>query len=191
MSLCFLRRKTTQYNGSNKLQDLQSNITHDGVFLTGTLQSAEWRQEGWVIQQTCPVLSLASLNLYDVAKRKTMSLLLSTGVSQRRWLVKTGRFPLRWELTHIKGFSCCNNSRPGSGRLPRDTEIIAVFNLYKYARRREYEKVPVRLKASDNVCGNVIHCWPGDKHQRCNLRLTQTNSEPLKRTYFKAPLRSQ
>lgn len=138
MSLCFLWGKTAQCNGTNKLQDFASNISHDGVFLTGTPQSAEWRQEGWVIQQTCLVLSLPSLNLYDVAKRKTMSLLLSTGVSQRRWLVKTGRFPLRRELTHIKGFCCCNNSQPRSGRLPRVAEIIAVFNLHSYPRRREY-----------------------------------------------------
>lgn len=143
------------------------------MFLTGTLQSAEWRQEGWVIQQTCPVLSLSSLNLYDLAERKTMSLLLSTGVSRRRWLVKTGRFPLRQELTHIKGFCCCNNSRPSSGRLPGDAEIIAVFNLHNHPRGREYEKAPARLEASDNVCGNVIHCWLGDKHQHCNLRLTE------------------
>lgn len=162
-----------QLNGTNKLHHLQSNISRDGVFLTGTLQSAEWRQEGWVIQQTCLVLSLCSLNLYDVAKRKTMGLLLSTGVSQRRWLVKTGRFPLRRELTHIKGFCCCNNSQLGLGCLPRDSEIIAVFNLHKYPHWSEYKKAPVAVKASDSVCGNVIHCWPGDKHQDYNLRLTK------------------
>lgn len=125
-------------NGTNKLEAL----SHDGVFLTGTLQSAEWRQEGWVIQQTCLLLSPSSLNLYDVAERKTMSLLLSTGVSRRRWLVKTGRFPLRAELTHIKGLCCCNNSQLSSGRLPRHTEIIAVFNLHKYAHGGE-EKSPL------------------------------------------------
>lgn len=73
-----------------------------------------WRQEVWVIQQTCLVLSRSSLNLYDAAKRKTMSLLLSTGVSQRGRLVKTGRFPLRLRtdsykkpsaavITHVRG----------------------------------------------------------------------------------------
>lgn len=103
-----------------------------------------------------------------------MSLLLSTGVSQRRWLVKTGRFPLKRKLTHIKGFCCCNNSQLSSGRLPGDAEIIVVFNLPKYHHRREYKKKFLcDLKASDCVCGNVIHCWPGDKHQHCNLRLTK------------------
>lgn len=46
MSLCSLCSKAAQCNSTNKVQDLKSNITHDGVFLTGTLQSAEWRQEG-------------------------------------------------------------------------------------------------------------------------------------------------
>ena len=96
------------------------------------------RKDEWFSKPAWCCLSRLSI-FYDVAKRKTMSLLLSTGVSQRRWLVKTGRFPLRRELTHIKGFCCCNNSWPSAGRLPRDGEIIAAFNLHN---RREYEKVP-------------------------------------------------
>lgn len=101
-----------------------------------------------------------------------MSLFHSTGVSQRRWLVKTGRFPLRPELTHIKGICYCNNSQASSGCLPRDTEIIAVFNLHNYSHRREYEQVAVQLKASDNICGHVIPVEQY-KHQHCNLRLTK------------------
>jgi len=114
-----------------------------------------------------------SFSLRDVTKNKTMSLLLSTGVAQRRWLVKTGSFPLQRKLTHMKGFCCSNNSQLSSGHLPGDGEITAVFNLLKYPRRREYKKVPVWLKASGSVCGNVIHCWPGDKHQHWNLWLTK------------------
>lgn len=113
------------------------------------------RKDEWFSKPAWCCLARLS-NLYDVAKRKTMSLLLSTGVSQRRWLVKTGRFPQRPELTHIKGICCCNNSQESSGCLPRDAEIIAVFNLRNYSRRREYEKVTVQLKASDNICGHVI-----------------------------------
>lgn len=56
-----MKQNIEQYNVTKKLQTLSSNITHDGVFLTGTLKSAEWRQEGWVIQQTCLVLSCSSL----------------------------------------------------------------------------------------------------------------------------------
>lgn len=73
-----------------------------------------------MIQQTCLVLSRSSLNLYDVAKRKTMCLLLSTGVSQRRRLVKTGRFPLRLTTdSYKKASAAVITHAQGPGCLPR------------------------------------------------------------------------
>lgn len=80
-----------------------------------------------MIQQTCPGPSRSSLNLYDAARRKTMSLLLRTGVSQRRRLVKTGKFPLRLRIdSYKKASAAVITHAPGPGCLPRRRNQSAV-----------------------------------------------------------------
>lgn len=64
----------------------------------------------------------------------------------------------------MKGFSCCNNSLARSGSRPGDAEITAALRWHRYTQKKKAKSL---LTASDSVCGDIIQCREGDKHQRC------------------------